>query len=163
MTSKKILDIINDESKIFSIQELGKITLELRKDVCREQKEIAEKTDVKSKAKKIWLSGEENAFKIILDLCQRSSNICGTEASKSNIEILSGVAWVDRAGTQFTLRDISDDYLINIIGFVVRGGGYREYRTLSNIQTIYDEAINRGLKPIFSWKEVEESIRSYAK
>ena len=64
MTSKKILDIINDESKIFSIQELGKITLELRKDVCREQKKIAEKTDVKSKAKKIWLSGEENAFKI---------------------------------------------------------------------------------------------------
>ena len=43
MTSKKILDIINDESKIFSIQELGKITLELRKDVCREQKKIAEK------------------------------------------------------------------------------------------------------------------------
>lgn len=55
------------------------------------------------------------------------------------------VAWIDRFGNKYTMDELSDRYLLNILGFLCRGGGYVHFLTEERITNLFNEAARRGL------------------
>lgn len=56
------------------------------------------------------------------------------------------IAWVDREQNELTMDQISDRYLLNILGFLERGGGYTHFLDEDKIRALFSEANKRGLK-----------------
>lgn len=64
------------------------------------------------------------------------------------------VAWVDVYHRNYTMSQIDDSYLRNILNFIYRGGGYDEFLTEEKISDLYREAKNRGIKLRFTLKSL---------
>jgi hypothetical protein len=56
------------------------------------------------------------------------------------------IAWIDRGRRQYTMDEIEDSHLINILKFLCRGGGYMDFVTHEKIIALFEEADERGLK-----------------
>lgn len=54
-------------------------------------------------------------------------------------------AWIDIDFNEYTMDEITDRYLLNIIKFMAKGGGYNDFLTYEKRQDLVDEAIRRGL------------------
>lgn len=54
-------------------------------------------------------------------------------------------AWIDAHGIEYRMDDIDNEYLINILGFVCRGGGYAHVVTVENVINLFRESYKRGL------------------
>jgi hypothetical protein len=54
-------------------------------------------------------------------------------------------AWIDRNYKHYHMSEIEDGHLINILGFMTRGGGYAHFLTNSKIKALFNEANKRGL------------------
>lgn len=64
------------------------------------------------------------------------------------------VVWVDINKNKFTLAQIDDRYLLNILNFIKKGGGYVNYMNDERITKLYKEAKRRKLKFDFKLKEL---------
>lgn len=53
--------------------------------------------------------------------------------------------WQNSDGNLLTLDKISDKYLINILNFIAKGGGFVDYITENNIKLLCEEAKKRKL------------------
>lgn len=56
------------------------------------------------------------------------------------------IAWMDINRKSYYMEQISDEYLLNIIKFVSKGGGYLNFLTEKKIRNLFREADIRGLK-----------------
>lgn len=54
--------------------------------------------------------------------------------------------WEDINGNFYTLQDIDDRYLLNILRFIRKGGGYIDFLDEDKIKKLYEEARKRKLK-----------------
>ncbi|MGV4321181.1 hypothetical protein [Bacillus mojavensis] len=54
-------------------------------------------------------------------------------------------AWVDRDYKYYQMEEISDRYLLNILKFMCRGGGYTSFLSHERIENLFKEADRRGL------------------
>ena len=59
---------------------------------------------------------------------------------------MSEQVWKDKTGKLYTLKDIDDRYLLNIIRFLGNGGGHHMYLDEKKIKKIYKEAIKRNIE-----------------
>ena len=57
------------------------------------------------------------------------------------------IVWQDIRGKKYTLGEIKNSYLLNILNFIYSGGGGYPYIAPNNIELLYQEALQRGLKP----------------
>jgi hypothetical protein len=58
---------------------------------------------------------------------------------------LEDIVWIDEQGREYTMDEIDNKYLINILGFICRGGGYEINLTAENIINLFIESYERGL------------------
>lgn len=63
--------------------------------------------------------------------------------------------WLD----ENPLPDIDDRYLLNILNFISKGGGYTELMTEKNIELLFNEANKRKLKHKHALKQLKEAFR----
>ncbi|MED1125555.1 hypothetical protein [Bacillus atrophaeus] len=56
------------------------------------------------------------------------------------------IAWIDISRKSYYMEEISDAYLLNIIKFVNKGGGYLDFLTEEKIINLFKEADRRCLK-----------------
>lgn len=54
-------------------------------------------------------------------------------------------AWVDRDYKYYRMDEISDRYLLNILKFLCRGGGYLSFLSQERIVNLFRESDRRGL------------------
>lgn len=66
--------------------------------------------------------------------------------------------WADVNGKCYTINDIDDRYLLNILKFIARGGGYTDFLNNDRIKKIYYEAKKRNIKHKFSLAELQGAI-----
>ena len=55
-------------------------------------------------------------------------------------------AWVNRRHRHIQMNEIGNGYLLNLIGFVTKGGGYSNHVNPNVIKNLFNEAEVRGLK-----------------
>lgn len=55
------------------------------------------------------------------------------------------IAWIDRNCKKYSMDEISDEYLLNILTFICDGGGYDHFLTKEKITNLFNEAEKRGL------------------
>jgi hypothetical protein len=55
------------------------------------------------------------------------------------------VAWIDKNYEHYSMSDISDTHLINILRFIGEGGGYDHFLTEGKIINLLTESFSRGL------------------
>jgi hypothetical protein len=55
------------------------------------------------------------------------------------------VAWIDKNYKHYSMDEISDSHLINILRFISDGGGYDHFLTEGKIINLLKEAFDRGL------------------
>lgn len=67
--------------------------------------------------------------------------------------------WYDVNYNAYTLQDIDDRYLLNILNFISKGGGYTELMTEKNIEKLFKEANRRKLKHNHTLKQLKEAFR----
>ena len=67
--------------------------------------------------------------------------------------------WYDVNLKAYTLQDIDDRYLLNILNFISRGGGYTDLMTEKNIELLFNEANKRKLKHKHTLKQLKEAFR----
>lgn len=67
------------------------------------------------------------------------------------------VAWIDVDNNEYSLSDISDEHLLNILNFINRGGGYDSFVTVPVVGNLYSEAIERGLKPKYKLRQIVDN------
>jgi len=53
--------------------------------------------------------------------------------------------WMNRQGEKLCAKDISDRYLLNILRFIEKGGGYSWFLDREIIDRLFEEADKRGL------------------
>lgn len=58
---------------------------------------------------------------------------------------LYGVYWIDKDFKMYKAEDITDQHLINILNFILKGGGLSATRSVHNILRLYDELEKRKL------------------
>lgn len=63
----------------------------------------------------------------------------------------TNTTWLDQSKREHDIREVSDDYLKNIVHFVAEGGGYDI--TDDKIRAIYSEVKRRRIKPAYTLKE----------
>jgi len=73
---------------------------------------------------------------------------------------VKNIAWVDRDYNKYTLEEISNRYLMNILRFLCRGGGYTDYLDKDKIQTLFDEAEKRGIKHTIDIKDAFDAFET---
>lgn len=64
------------------------------------------------------------------------------------------VAWIDVNHREYSMGDIDNGYLKNILNFIYRGGGYDDFLTKGKIADLYFEAQRRGIKLRFKLKDL---------
>lgn len=62
--------------------------------------------------------------------------------------------WCDRNHRYWTLKEIDDRYLLNILRFISNGGGYTEAMNEKNITALFKEANKRKLKHNLKLKDL---------
>jgi len=62
------------------------------------------------------------------------------------LQSLENAAWVNIEHKPYTMAEITDEYLLNILAFLCRGGGYKYFVTPEKIKALFKEAKTRGLK-----------------
>lgn len=62
--------------------------------------------------------------------------------------------WCDRNYNYYTLEDIDDRYLLNILKFISNGGGYVYNINANNIRSLYEEASRRNLKHNYDLRDL---------
>lgn len=70
------------------------------------------------------------------------------------------VAWIDKEGKEYRMRDIQDSHLLNILRFVCRGKGHSWFLTESKIRSLFEEADRRGLKHRYNIHDALYEMRS---
>lgn len=55
------------------------------------------------------------------------------------------VAWIDINNKHYTMNEISDAHLLNILKFIGDGGGYGHFLTVDKTGDLLKEAFDRGL------------------
>lgn len=68
---------------------------------------------------------------------------------------MKNIAWIDVHHRKYTLSQLDDGHLMNIIKFIYRGGGYDQFLTREKVANLYVEARKRGFKFHFSLKELQ--------
>ena len=66
--------------------------------------------------------------------------------------------WMDINHNKFSLNEISDSYLINILAFVKNGRGYVDYLNEYKIRKLFKEAEERGLKHSYNVNEAIKAV-----
>lgn len=70
--------------------------------------------------------------------------------------------WIDKQRRKYSIEEITDAHLVNILVHVDKGGGWDSVVTVGNMEVLYDEAVSRGLAiPVgkFSFlRKVEERV-----
>lgn len=66
--------------------------------------------------------------------------------------------WCDKNYKTYTLKEIDDRYLLNILKFISNGGGYTEFMSEKTITLLFNEAKKRGIKHNY---ELEQLISAY--
>lgn len=56
------------------------------------------------------------------------------------------IVWCDVNNNKYTLKEIDDRYLLNILRFISRGGGYKDFLDEGKIRKLYNEANRRKIK-----------------
>jgi hypothetical protein len=56
------------------------------------------------------------------------------------------IAWIDRNYKEYSMDEILDSHLLNILRFMCKGGGYSYFLTTEKIINLFDEANKRNLK-----------------
>lgn len=54
-------------------------------------------------------------------------------------------AWIDREGKSYTMDEISNKHLLNILRFMCNGGGYTYFLSKERIKDLFNEADRRRL------------------
>lgn len=72
-------------------------------------------------------------------------SIYGRECRELNRGSTREEAWMDRFGNKYTMDELTDHYLLNILGLLCRGGGYVHFLTEERITNLFNEAARRGL------------------
>lgn len=67
--------------------------------------------------------------------------------------------WYDCNFKAYTLQDIDDRYLLNILNFISRGGGHIYLMTEKNIELLFNEANRRKLKHNHTLEQLKEAYR----
>lgn len=62
--------------------------------------------------------------------------------------------WKDKDGKEYTLADISDGYLFNILSFIANGGGYVDFLDVDKIKKLYKESKIRKIKHSFTLEQL---------
>lgn len=62
--------------------------------------------------------------------------------------------WVDINGKEYSIEEINDRYLLNILKFISRGGGYTYFMSDEMITKLYKEANRRKLKHSLKLKDL---------
>lgn len=78
MTSLELQKILADKTKILSLSELKQIVYEMKQDAYTEQIKNEYEDNIRIYR---WYAGEQNAFKIVLDLLEH----CNENFNKSNV------------------------------------------------------------------------------
>ncbi|MEN9082025.1 hypothetical protein ABE320_17130 [Bacillus velezensis] len=66
--------------------------------------------------------------------------------------------WIDKNYNTYTVDQISDQYLKNILRFLCNGGGYHSYLDEGKITRLFTEATSRKIKHSF---KLEDAIQAY--
>jgi len=69
------------------------------------------------------------------------------------------IAWVDKKYMHYKMSEISNRYLLNILGFMCKGGGYSDLLTTDKICKLFDEAHDRRLDHDFNIADAVKNIR----
>jgi hypothetical protein len=56
------------------------------------------------------------------------------------------IAWIDRGRRKYTMDEITDSHLVNILKFLCKGGGYMDFVTPEKIIELFEEAERRDLE-----------------
>jgi hypothetical protein len=67
--------------------------------------------------------------------------------------------WYDCNFKGYTLQDIDDRYLLNILNFISRGGGHADLMSENNIKKLFNEANKRKLKHNHTLEQLKEAYR----
>lgn len=62
--------------------------------------------------------------------------------------------WCDINGKKYILQEIDDRYLLNILKFIARGGGYTDFLSEEKIKKLYNEATRRNIKHNLKLKDL---------
>jgi hypothetical protein len=65
--------------------------------------------------------------------------------------------WCDINGNKYTLEQIDDRYLLNILSFINKGGGYTDFMSDSKITKLFKEANKRMLKHNLKLNQLKEA------
>lgn len=68
-------------------------------------------------------------------------------------------AWMNVNYDEFKMNEIDDKYLINILSFLCRGGGFTDFLTDEKIEALFEEANKRGMKHHHDVKKALEIFR----
>ncbi|MEX3625128.1 hypothetical protein [Viridibacillus arvi] len=60
------------------------------------------------------------------------------------------IAWINVYHREYSMNEITDDYLKNILNFIYRGGGYDQFLTVEKVADLFAEANRRGIKLRFN-------------
>lgn len=59
---------------------------------------------------------------------------------------MNEIAWIDVYGRKYTMDEISDEHLLNIVKFVSNGGGHPHFMTEEVIRNLFIEVDRRGFR-----------------
>ena len=62
--------------------------------------------------------------------------------------------WCDINGNEYTLEEIDNKYLFNILRFISNGGGYVDFLDDSKIEKLYNEANRRKINHKFKLEDL---------
>ncbi|HHT96681.1 MAG TPA: hypothetical protein GXZ90_02145 [Clostridiales bacterium] len=65
------------------------------------------------------------------------------------------IVWEDINRKSYTMDQITDGHLLNIMSFLESGGGYMEYRDKQTFKLMRSEIIRRGLKGIYDRHQLQ--------
>jgi len=66
--------------------------------------------------------------------------------------------WADINGKCYTIDEIDDRYLLNILKFIARGGGYTDFLDDDRIKKLYYEAKKRKIKHGLKLAELQSAL-----
>lgn len=74
-------------------------------------------------------------------------------------EAVEEFAWMNVNYQEFKMHEIDDRYLLNILSFLCRGGGYTDFLTDDKIEALFEEAKKRGLNHRHDVKQALQLFR----
>lgn len=73
---------------------------------------------------------------------------------------MSEKVWMDKNRRTYTLEQLEDSHLKNILGFICKGGGYVNFIDEERITKIFQEAVNRGIKHPYNLSKALQAFRT---